>query len=193
MELALSYFFLYLFALATHKEALVSGCLGWHWRGGGWSPSFLTPFNGWEFEEVLLVLQFKRLTQDRRIGSSSERERMDVFYWSLFIGCWIGLGLFYSPHRLIFKEGKNGCFSMKFIYRMLDWSRAVSFPSHSIGSHWVSTKVGLFFAWKAVWAKVLVLDQLQRRGRGLPNRCFLCEQEETVEHLLLHCPMGRVP
>ena len=28
---------------------------------------------------------------------------------------------------------------------------------------------------------------LKRRGRILANRCFLCEEEETVDHLLLHC------
>ena len=35
--------------------------------------------------------------------------------------------------------------------------------------------------------KVLILDQVQRRGRSLANRCFLClEHEESIEHLLLH-------
>ena len=33
-----------------------------------------------------------------------------------------------------------------------------------------------------------MLDQLKRRGRALANRCFLCEEEETIDYLLLHCP-----
>ena len=34
---------------------------------------------------------------------------------------------------------------------------------------------------------MLTLDQLQRRGRSLANRCFLCEEkEEDINHLLLH-------
>ena len=48
----------------------------------------------------------------------------------------------------------------------------------------------VFFAWEAVWGKVLILDQLQRRGWSLTNRCFLClRHEESIDHLLLHCEM----
>ena len=36
--------------------------------------------------------------------------------------------------------------------------------------------------------KILTLDQLQKRGIPLANRCYLClEQEETVDHLHIHC------
>lgn len=32
-----------------------------------------------------------------------------------------------------------------------------------------------------------MLDQLKHKGGSLANRCFfLCEEEETVEHLLVH-------
>ncbi|RVW17076.1 hypothetical protein CK203_076007 [Vitis vinifera] len=45
-----------------------------------------------------------------------------------------------------------------------------------------------FFAWEASWGKILTMEQLQRRGYSLANRCFLClSEEETVDHLLLHC------
>ena len=41
--------------------------------------------------------------------------------------------------------------------------------------------------------KVLMLDQLKRRGRKLANMCFLCEEdEETIDHLLVHCPSVRM-
>ena len=51
----------------------------------------------------------------------------------------------------------------------------------------VPTKVG-FFVWEAWWGKVLTLDQLKRRGFSLANRCYLCgEEEENVDHLLIHC------
>ena len=56
----------------------------------------------------------------------------------------------------------------------------------------VPTKV-VFFAWEATWGKVLTLDRLQRRGWQFPNRCFLCGcEEETVNHILLHCTVVRV-
>ena len=50
-----------------------------------------------------------------------------------------------------------------------------------------------FFAWEASWGKVLTLDQIKKRGRALANRCFLCgKDEETIDHLLLHCPVARL-
>ena len=50
-----------------------------------------------------------------------------------------------------------------------------------------------FFAWEATWGKGLTLDMVQKRGRALANRCFMClEKEETIDHLLLHCSKTRV-
>ena len=50
-----------------------------------------------------------------------------------------------------------------------------------------------FFAWATSRGKVLILDQFQRRGHSLENKCFLCLSEvETVDHLLLHCVKTRV-
>ena len=50
-----------------------------------------------------------------------------------------------------------------------------------------------FFAWEATWEKVLTLDQVQKRGRSLANRCFLCHiEEKSIEHLLVHCTKIRI-
>ena len=66
------------------------------------------------------------------------------------------------------------------------------FPSGSIWRSSAPSKMA-FFTWEASWGKVLTLDQLQRRGHFLANRCFLCLSEvETVDHLLLHCAKTRV-
>ena len=65
------------------------------------------------------------------------------------------------------------------------------FPYVGIWRASVPPKVA-FFAWEASWGKILNLDQLQRRGYSLANKCFLCLAEaETVDHLLLHCVMTR--
>ena len=49
-----------------------------------------------------------------------------------------------------------------------------------------------FFPWEAAWGKVLTLDQVQKRGWALANRCYLCQtHEETIDHLLLHCEETR--
>ena len=69
---------------------------------------------------------------------------------------------------------------------------AVPFPWSIIWSPDVPTKVG-FFAWEASWGKVLTVDQLKRRGWNLANICFLCcAEEETINHILVHCSKARV-
>ena len=50
-----------------------------------------------------------------------------------------------------------------------------------------------FFAWEASWGKVITLDQLKPRGRALGSKCCLCEvEEETIDHLLIHCKIVRM-
>ena len=50
-----------------------------------------------------------------------------------------------------------------------------------------------FFAWEETWGKALTLDQLQRRGWSLANRCFLwLSHEESTDHILVHCDKARV-
>ena len=40
---------------------------------------------------------------------------------------------------------------------------------------------------------MVTLDQLKKRGRPLANRCYLCEEEEeTLNHLLVHSPKARM-
>ena len=39
-----------------------------------------------------------------------------------------------------------------------------------------------------MWGKTLTLDQIQKRGWSLVNRCYLCQMdEESINHILLHC------
>ena len=48
-----------------------------------------------------------------------------------------------------------------------------------------------FFVWTTVHGQILTLDNLMLRGCILVNRCCMCHRnEETVDHLLLHCPVA---
>ncbi|RVW95701.1 hypothetical protein CK203_031580 [Vitis vinifera] len=78
------------------------------------------------------------------------------------------------------------------LYSMMEpWGLSL-FPSERIWRARVPPKVA-FFAWEASWGKVLTQEQLQRRGFSLANRCFLClSEEETMDHLLLHCIKTRI-
>ena len=94
--------------------------------------------------------------------------------------------------KIRFKGSKNEAFTMKSMYRVLDCSPHVVFPSRSIWNPVIPLRMG-FFAWEASWGRVLTLDQLKRRGRALANRCFLCEEdEEDINHLLLHCKKAKM-
>ncbi|RVW42420.1 hypothetical protein CK203_070906 [Vitis vinifera] len=93
---------------------------------------------------------------------------------------------------MLWKETSNGIFPVKSLYNDLASRRVYQFPNGMIWSPCVSTKVS-FFAWEASWGKVLTLDQLKKRGRILANRCFLCcEEEESIDHILMHCTRARV-
>ena len=40
---------------------------------------------------------------------------------------------------------------------------------------------------------MLTIDCLKRNGRSIPNRCYLCKnEEETTDHLLLFCEKARM-
>ena len=48
-----------------------------------------------------------------------------------------------------------------------------------------------FLMWTAAHGQILTLDNLMLRGRLLANRCCLCcNNAESVDHLLLFCPMA---
>ena len=131
---------------------------------GGWSPVFLRPLNDWEVAEVE---RFLLLLHNKKIRPFQE-------------------------DRLLLKETLTNGFSVSLMYRKLRYSLPTDFPWQSIWNPIVPPKLG-FFSWEASWGKVLTLDQLKRRGISLVNRCCLCEEnEETIDHLLIHCPRAKI-
>ncbi|RVW93640.1 putative mitochondrial protein [Vitis vinifera] len=89
-------------------------------------------------------------------------------------------------------ETKSGKFSVKSLYVALEAGCSSLFPSSYIWNVNVQPKIS-FFAWEATWGKALTLDMVQKKGRALANRCFMClEKEETINHLLLHWSRTKV-
>ena len=73
------------------------------------------------------------------------------------------------------------------MYSGLDLSPDIDFPSPSVWNSVIPSKI-IFFTWEASWGKVITLDQF-----NLANRCCLCEEdEETIDHLLIHCKIVRM-
>ncbi|RVW77229.1 putative mitochondrial protein [Vitis vinifera] len=137
--------------------------LGW-WQFGA-KASFskmrvgvLKAFNDWEVEEVKRFLE-------RLHGERVFEDVEDMVSWT---------------------ETKSGKFLVKSLYFALEAGCPSLFPSSYIWNVNVQPKIS-FFAWEATWGKTLTLDMVQKRGRTLTNRCFMClEKEETIDHLLLH-------
>ena len=88
---------------------------------------------------------------------------------------------------LSWRENRTGCFFVSFLYPSYTRASRDPFPWCIIWKSWAPVRVG-FFAWEAPWNRVLTTDQLKRRGWNMPNRCFLCkEEEETNDRLFLFC------
>ncbi|RVW35300.1 putative ribonuclease H protein [Vitis vinifera] len=155
-----------LFALTNDKEESVANV--WdslaEGGGGGWNPCFVRAFNDWEVEEASSFME--RLHHSRVIEDVED--------------------------RVSWTETKSGKFSVKSLYLAIEAGGSARFPSSLIWNANVQPKIS-FFAWEATWGKAITLDKLQKRGWALANRCFLClENEETIDHLLLHCSRTRV-
>ncbi|RVW50222.1 Threonine--tRNA ligase, mitochondrial 1 [Vitis vinifera] len=121
-----------LYAFASYKEAWIEEM--WDHSGGEgvWILRFSRPFNDWEVEEVERLLVIIR---GRRLNPLAE----DCLLW---------------------KETKDGIFSVKSLYSILDSRSGVQFPINIIWNPCVPTKVG-FFAWEAFWcSKARVLWEL---------------------------------
>ncbi|RVW82307.1 putative ribonuclease H protein [Vitis vinifera] len=152
-----------LFALAVSKDAWVKDVWRCNEGGGSWSPLFSRPFNDWELEEVCSFF----------VALNRKQIQQGV------------------DDRVIWRETKCGMFSVKSLYKSLVSGHPISFPSSAIWKVTVQPKVS-FFGWVATWGKALTLDQLQRRGWALANRCYLCQKhEESIDHILLHCEKVR--
>ena len=130
---------------------------------GGWNLRFYRGFNDWELD---LIGDLLSMLRDYKISPNE-----DSVFW---------------------KGGGNGIFGVKEAYNLLIAPSDLVFPKKCIWVDKVPTKVA-FFAWEATWGKIFTLDRLQKWGWQLPNCCFLCgSDEETVNHILLHCTVVRV-
>jgi hypothetical protein len=80
----------------------------------------------------------------------------------------------------------NHGFEMKSYYNSLQFGESCLFPWKSIWK--VKAPPRIAFTWTAALGKILMIDNLRRRGPTLINWCCLCRKnKETVNHLLIHC------
>ena len=78
-----------------------------------------------------------------------------------------------------------GLFIIRFVMQLLPLSLGRVFGKLRFLKGW------LFFMWIASHGQILTLDNLMLCGRPLANRCCLCCcNVESVDHLLLYCPIA---
>jgi hypothetical protein len=84
---------------------------------------------------------------------------------------------------------QNSIFDVRSFYTALRVLPCVDFPWKSIW-HNKAPRRACFFVWTAAWNKILTCDNLHKRGYSFPSWCCMCcSNGETVDHLLLHCPV----
>ena len=89
---------------------------------------------------------------------------------------------------LSWRESRNSCFSVSSLYCSYTRASCDHFPWCIIWRSWAPMRVSFFLLGKHLGIEFWLPDQLKRRGWNLPNRCFLCkEEEETNDHPFLFC------
>ena len=84
----------------------------------------------------------------------------------------------------------SGKFDTWSFYHKIRNAAPSTFPLKGIWKVKVSKRVD-FFIWTVAHGQILTLDNLMLRGRPLANRCCLCcYNVESVDHLLLFCPIA---
>ena len=92
--------------------------------------------------------------------------------------------------KLGWRHKPNKGFSVKEFYRCLNKVPFDPFPWKSIWKAKVPPRVA-FFSWTAALGRLLTIDNLQKRHLILVDWCCMCKRSgESVDHLLLHCPMA---
>ena len=92
--------------------------------------------------------------------------------------------------RLCWDLNGSGKFDIRSFYHKIQNATPSTFPWKGIWKAKIPKRV-VFFTWTATYGQILTLDNLMLHGRPLANRCCICCcNAESVDHLLLFCPIA---
>ncbi|XP_059650449.1 uncharacterized protein LOC132296254 [Cornus florida] len=151
-----------LFRIAVDKHAMVTDYYRLDSGRLSWDVRFRRAFQNWELDDVtgLLALLY---------GQEVEGSGADSLIWA---------------------TSSQGMFQVRSFFVCLSGFHGTSFPWKTVWRSKASLRVA-FFVWTAAWSKILTLDNLRKRRHIIVNRCCLCKiNGESVDHLLLHCPVA---
>jgi hypothetical protein len=91
--------------------------------------------------------------------------------------------------RLWWVSSKKGLFKVKFFFSLLACFEGRCFPLKSVWRTQAPSRAA-FFIWSTTLGKILIVDNLRKMHIIIVDRCCLCKRdEESVDHLLLHCDL----
>ena len=111
---------------------------------------------------------------------------------------WFLLWSFYTHAHLVKASLDSPCwrashhkkFEVKFYYKVLLQVEPASFPWRTVWRSKVPPRVA-FFIWSPALGKILTIDNLRRRRVTIMDWYCMCKVDgESVNHLLLHCPVA---
>ena len=122
----------------------------------------------------------------RRPPQDWEQESFDLFMDLVYSSPVRGLG----PDRVCWKPARNRGFEVRGFYLSFYPPTILSFPWKMIWKSKVHPRVA-FFSWSASLGKILTTDNLRKRRVLVLDWCYMCKKcGESVDHLLLHCPIA---
>jgi len=146
--------------LACHKNATVHDVISWNGDVHHWNLTFVRSLNDWEEGSICRLLTLLASKEVLPQGN-------DVIVWPL--------------------DPKGSFFVKSFCSTQVEAMRCRDDGAKAIWNPKVPTKA-CFFAWAASKGKISTEDKLKRRNFIGLSRCSLClEEEEFVDHLLVHC------
>ncbi|RVX17793.1 hypothetical protein CK203_004242 [Vitis vinifera] len=131
---ALSRIFPQLFALAVHKNATINEVWDSSLGQGGWNLRFARDSNDWKLD---LIGALFNMLRDVKISQEED--------------------------SVVWRGGGQGIFGVRHAYNLLAAPNTLTFPVRCIWVDKVPTKAA-FFAWEAMWGKILILDRLTERA-----------------------------
>jgi hypothetical protein len=152
-----------LFSIASNKEDSIANNLGMVSGSCQWNVCFTRSLNDWEVDELASL--YSLLYSCNSDGGGDKI-------------CWV--------------HNKKGKFEVRSFYNEIISKASRPFPWKSIWRTKAPPRVA-FFVWSAALGKILTLDNLRKKNMVLINRCGMCKRdEETVDHLLIHCEWAQV-
>ena len=152
-----------LYNIASNKEASIADNSELVSGYCQWNISFIHALNDWEVEELA------------------------SFYSLLYSFNLVGGG-----DKIWWVPNSKGKFEVSSFYNEIIAKDSCPFPGKNIWRVKAPPRVA-FFVWSAALGKILTQDNLRKKNMVVINRCGMCKRdEETVDHLLLHCECAQL-